>query len=280
MSSLKTTYKELTIPYFKEVFQIIDEVLTEHGTPYYLIGASAIALEMLKYGIKPARGTKDIDFALMISHVDEYDIILDSFIKHGFVKVAAPWTIRHPDYKIIIDLLPFGKIEDNFSVNFKDKDIDLHVLGFTEVMEDSITVEIEEKIAKIPSLHGMVILKLVSWSDRPEERKDDLYDILLILDKYFEMYDEEIYEYHNDLFEDDKDNLVLISARVLGRKAAEILAKSDRLKNRIFKVLNENIQDPKNSKIAEKWAIEHDKTIEYAISLLEELRIGIIEKLK
>lgn len=280
MSSLKTTYKELTIPYFKEAFQIIDEVLTEHGTPYYLIGASAIALEMLKYGIKPARGTKDIDFALMISSVDEYNIILASILKRGFVKVAAPWTIRHPDYKIIIDLLPFGKIEESFNVNFKDKDIDLHVLGFTEVMEDSITVEIEEKIAKIPSLHGMVILKLISWSDRPEDRIDDPYDILLIMDKYFEMFDDEIYESHSDLFEEEKDDLILISARVLGRKAAQILSKSDKLKDRILRVLHENIQDPRNSKIAERWAIEHNINIEYAINLLEEFKNGIIEKIK
>lgn len=280
MNSLKKTYKELTIPYFKEAFQIIDEVLTKHGVPYYLIGASAIALEMLKYGIKPARGTKDIDFALMISSVEEYNIILKSLIEHGFVKVAAPWTIRHPDYKIVIDLLPFGQIEGNISGHFKDKDIDLHILGFAEVLEDSTNIQIEEKIAKIPSLHGMVILKLISWSDRPEDRKNDLYDILLILDKYFDMFDDEIYEFHSDLFGEDTDNLTLISARVLGRKAAQILLKSDKLKKRILNVLTENIENPSNSKIAEKWAIAHNESIEYAITLLKELKLGIIEKIQ
>ena len=54
---LNQTYKELSIPYFKEVFNIIDEVLTQRGIPYYLVGASAIALELLQDGRKPSRGS-------------------------------------------------------------------------------------------------------------------------------------------------------------------------------------------------------------------------------
>lgn len=50
MNSLNQTYKDLAIPYFKEVFDIIDEVLVQLSVPYYLIGASAIALELLKKG--------------------------------------------------------------------------------------------------------------------------------------------------------------------------------------------------------------------------------------
>ena len=67
MSKSNQTYKELAIPHFSEVFDIIDEVMREHAVPYYLIGASAIALELLKSDIKPSRGTKDIDFAIMLS---------------------------------------------------------------------------------------------------------------------------------------------------------------------------------------------------------------------
>ncbi|HAD13381.1 MAG TPA: hypothetical protein DCF33_13200, partial [Saprospirales bacterium] len=69
------TYKELAIPYFRETFDIIDEVMQAAGIPYYLIGANAFALELLKTGIKPGRGTKDIDFAVMIAGRREYDHI-------------------------------------------------------------------------------------------------------------------------------------------------------------------------------------------------------------
>ncbi|MCD4736516.1 MAG: nucleotidyl transferase AbiEii/AbiGii toxin family protein [Bacteroidales bacterium] len=277
MNTLKKTYKELAIPYFNEVFQSIDEVLRKQKTPYYLIGASAIALEMLKLGTRPARGTKDIDFAVMVSSEDEYESILNELEKKGFSSTNDPWRIRHKKSDVLVDLLPFGVIEENNTVNFKRSKSELHVLGFTEVLEDSIPVEIEEHIADIPPLHGMIILKLIAWSDRPEQRDKDPYDILQIIDKYFDLYSDEIYELHNDLFEEDEFDQLKISSRILGRKAADILKKSDRLKERVLNILSENIQDPKNSKIAEKWAIKHDWEIEYAIKLLEELKSGIIE---
>lgn len=279
MTTLKTTYKDLAIPYFKEVFQVADEVLTKHDIPYYLIGASAIALELLKQGVKPLRGTKDIDFAIMVSSEEEYDSILSSFEEKGFGKVEAPWTIRHPELNVVVDLLPFGTIEDNFTVNFPKKGADLHVLGFSEVLEETLQVEIEENIANIPSLHGMVILKLVSWSDRPEKRGNDPYDILKIIEHYFDLFDEEIYEDHNDLFDENEFNQLQISARVLGRKAGSTLNKSEQLEERVLKVLNENIGDPKKSKIAEIWAVNHDYPIEYSIQLLDELKRGILETL-
>ena len=84
-------------------------------------------------------------------------------------------------FKVAIDLLPFGEIEENYTVNFNERYTDLHVLGFSEVLEEAVQVEIEEKIANIPPLPGMVILKLIAWSDRPEERENDLSDILKII---------------------------------------------------------------------------------------------------
>jgi hypothetical protein len=60
MNSSKKSYKELGIPYFKEVFEMIDQTMIDHKIPYYIIGVSAIALELLKNGIKPNRGKKDI----------------------------------------------------------------------------------------------------------------------------------------------------------------------------------------------------------------------------
>lgn len=92
MSTLKQTYKELAIPYFKESFDCIDEVMQELKIPYYLIGVSAIALQLLKEGIKPSRGTKDIDFAVMVSSLKEYDTIRDALSIRGF---KAAILIKH-----------------------------------------------------------------------------------------------------------------------------------------------------------------------------------------
>lgn len=196
------TYKELAIPYFKETFDCIDEIMRGLNIPYYLIGVNAIALELLKEGIKPNRGTKDIDFAVMISTMNEYEKIGDELSAKGFHKVSAPWTFYSDKFKVAIDLLPFGEVEEHFTVEHR---LDLHVLGFREVMEEAVPVQIEEKIANIPPLPGMVILKLIAWSDRPEERENDLSDILKIIQHYYDLAWDEIVEQHYDTL--DKEPL-------------------------------------------------------------------------
>lgn len=271
------SYKELAIPYFKEVFYIIDEVMLSHQIPYYLIGASAIALELLKNGIKPSRGTKDIDFAIMISSLDEYDKLSKSLQEHGFNKVKAPWTFYYEKYNVVIDLLPFGEIEEKDTIKFNERYSDLHVLGFKEVLEDADTVKIEEKIVNIPPLAGMVILKLVAWSDRPEDRENDLADILKITEHYFEHNYDEIVEFHNDTFPEDGFDQLLIAAEVLGRKSKQYLNKSIVLKERIESLLNTNLNNESESRIAKEWARIKGWEIKYSFSILKAFQKGLLK---
>lgn len=276
MNVSNQTYKELAIPYFKEVFNIIDEVMIKLNVPYYLIGASAIALELLKEGIKPSRGTKDIDFAIMISSIKDFETIIAELGKYGFNKVKAPWTLYHPKYNVAIDLLPFGEIEENFTVNFNERYTDLHVLGFREVLKDVSTVEIEDKSVQIPTLPGMVILKFIAWSDRPEERGSDLYDILRIIEHYFELEYDEILENHNDTFPEENFDRLKIAARVLGRKTSKFLNVSEAIKERIQSTIDKNTMSPETSEIAKQWIQNKDWDLEYAHMLLEELKKGLL----
>jgi predicted nucleotidyltransferase len=62
--------------------------------------------------------------------------------------------------------LPSEEIEEKFTVNFNQRNTYLHVLGLTEVLQEPEIINIEEKSVQIPSLSGMVILKLIAWSDR------------------------------------------------------------------------------------------------------------------
>ncbi len=275
MSTSNQTYKELAIPYFKESFDCIDEVMQELQIPYYLIGVSAIALELLKEGIKPSRGTKDIDFAVMISSIAAYEEISIALEARGFKKVAAPWTFYSDTFKVAIDLLPFGEIEENYTVNFNERYTDLHVLGFKEVMEEAVQVKIEEKIANIPPLPGMVILKLIAWSDRPEERENDLSDILRIIQHYYNLKWDEIVEKHYDTLDKEPFDQLLIAAEVLGRDSRLYLQKSGAISERVLKVLETNLEEASKSAIAKDWARKLDKEIEYAFALLGAFQEGI-----
>lgn len=278
MNILNQTYKELAIPYFKEVFDCIDEVMIKLNVPYYLIGASAVALNLLRDGIKPSRGTKDIDFAIMISSIQEFESIVEELVKFGFNKVQAPWTLYHPKFNTVIDLMPFGEIEEQFTVNFNQRHTYLHVLGLTEVLQETETIKIEEKSLQIPSLPGMVILKLIAWSDRPEDRDNDLYDILRIIEHYFDLNFDEIVEHHFDTFPDgDKLDQFKIAARVLGRKASKFLSVSKEINDRILKTINENVVNVEKSAIAKQWIRDKDWDLKYAVEILEELKKGLTE---
>ena len=76
-----------------------------------------------------------------------FDEVAESLVGKGFSKVSAPWTFYHERYKVVIDLLPFGEVEENDTVNFNERYSDLHVLGFKEVLAQSKEIFIEEKIA-------------------------------------------------------------------------------------------------------------------------------------
>ena len=275
MSTLNQSYKELAIPYFKEVFDIIDEIMIEHGVPYYLIGVNAIALELLKKGIKPSRGTKDIDFAVMITTSDEYENISSSLQDKGFTKLNAPWTFYYDKYNVAIDILPFGEIEQKDAEKLNKQNSDLHILGFKEVLDDVEQIQVEDKIVNIPPLPGMIILKLVAWSDRPEERENDLADILKIIEHYFDYNFDEIAEHHHDTLPEDGFDQLLIAAEVLGRKSKQYLKKSKALTERINNVLDNNLNDDGESRIAKEWARIKDWEIAYAFSILKSFRKGL-----
>lgn len=277
MSISSQSYKELAIPYFKEVFEIIDKIMQQHKVPYYLIGVSAIALQLLKKDLKPGRGTKDIDFAIMISSTKEYQKITDDLELQGFKKVQAPWTFYNKAFNAVVDVLPFGEIEQEFTLNFNKRTIDLHVLGLKEVLADSREIYIDEKIVQIPPLPGMVILKLIAWSDRPEDRDQDPGDILRIIQHYFDFNYDEILEKHNDIFPETQMDELKISARVLGREARKYLNSSKKLESRVLKILHDHTTSPKTSDFLKKWAMIKDWDLSYAEEILTEFKTGITE---
>ncbi|MBA4146315.1 MAG: hypothetical protein C0523_11155, partial [Cytophaga sp.] len=61
-------------------------------------------------------------------------------------------------------------------------------------LDDVLTVH-------VPPLHGMVVLKIVSWSDRPEVRSKDFEDIYRIVKHYYEVEGDAVFDEHFDLLD-------------------------------------------------------------------------------
>ncbi|MGE0930131.1 hypothetical protein [Peijinzhouia sedimentorum] len=211
----------------------------------------------------------------MISSIQEYESITTDLIKTGYHKVEAPWTFYSEKYGVVLDVLPFGEIEEKNTENFTKRNTDLHLLGFQEVLSESTPFPIEEKIVNIPPLPGMILLKLIAWSDRPEERENDLEDILKIIQHYFDLEFDEIVEFYNDIFPEDTFDQKIIAAEVLGRKAKHFLEKSKKLSERIQNVIKINLKEGTKSTIVRDWAKKLNSDIEYAQKLLLAFQKGL-----
>lgn len=180
-----------------------------------------------------------------------------------------------------VDLLPFGAIEDeDGQVSTGGLGLtNISLQGFAEIYEDGLPeIELESKHRfKICTLPGIVLLKMIAWDDRPEVRKDDISDIGDILNHFFDMCDNEIYENHSDLFGDDYKDRLHTAARVLGRQMSKIAKRKEKLFARIEKILNANIADGDISKMAILMSGYFQNTVEENVELLKQLKQGFTE---
>jgi predicted nucleotidyltransferase len=115
---------------------------------------------------------------------------------------------------------------------------------------------------KCCTLPGILLLKLMAWDDRPEVRRDDIIDISDILHHFFDMYDEEIWSNHNDLFNTENANLKWIAARVMGREMKRIAQRNSQLYERLLNILVTNTVDVQRSRMAEIMVTYFDNTVE------------------
>lgn len=275
----KIKYDSLRQEGLKPVFEALENSFDKLGIDFYLVGAIARDTWFVKNGIEPL-GTKDIDFAIYIPSKEDYKNLIDHLVKNENYNTSTEneFVVFSPN-GTQVDLLPFGEIEIEGKVMVDGVGLSkIAVNGFREVYKNGLE-EIEfdnSQTFKVCSLPSIVILKLIAYDDRPEIRQKDIQDISLILNHYFDIETELIYEQHNDLFEDDRE-LSIIAARVIGRQIKTILNESKELENRIINILEAEVSDVKKSKIAEFMIQGTDKSIKDAINILNEMLKGLKE---
>jgi len=252
MSISNPTYKDYSFANHGEVYQILEEVFTSHNIKYYLIGANARDVQLYRVGLKPARNTADIDFAIMVPDFEKYDVLFNELCCRGFKKTTESYRLIYDKTDTILDLLPYGEIEQNYTVNFDARDVSLSVLGFKEVGEQAEEITIKEAGFSLPTspVVGLIILKLVSWNDK-KDRIKDLEDISLLLNSGWEFYEAEAYENHLDLFEGDNFEMTTAAARIIGRKMKPILESNSRLHQTVMDILDDAIQEKPKANITE-----------------------------
>lgn len=284
MSIYKISFKQLQQqPHISEMLTALEKGLNKYNMDFYLVGAVARDVWMTAINdIPPSRVTGDIDFAVFINDKNTYADLREYLINvEGFIPYKGNGFVLKWKNIIQIDLMPFGEIEAKPStITVEGTGLtSLNMLGFKEIYDTGLPeAELEEKHRfKFCTLPGIVLLKLLAFQERPEIRRDDIKDISKILKHFFDMYADEIYEKHNDLFGDTDINLNWIAARVLGRDMGKIAQLNEDLFIIIKKILKKNTVDIHSSEIAKIMAEFFQNTIEENVKLLEQVKIGYLE---
>ncbi len=282
MVSYKINYEQLRQqPEISAMLSALERGFDQFGIDFYLVGA--VARDAWMSGINkitPRRTTGDIDFAVLINDKGVYERLKEYLVnEEGFQPTKENAFVLIKD-NTEVDLLPFGAIEDeDCRVTIQGTGYaTMHVPGFKEVYEANLP---EINLAgnhtfKFSTLPGIVLLKLLAWHDRPESRRDDIKDISDILNHFFDMHDNEIWENHYDLF-DKEVNLKLIAARVMGREINKIAKRNEKLFARIDDILEVNTLDVANSHMATIMVEYFDNTMEDSVKLLKQLKQGFTE---
>jgi len=284
MPTYKINYDQLSQqPGITEMLYALQRGLEKFRIDFYLVGAVARNVWMTGINnIAPRRTTGDIDFAVLINDNGVYEALKTYLIiTEGFQPYKGNEYVLIWKENLEVDLLPFGAIDDG-DTKFTSNGLGLTSIslqGFTEIYNDGLpTLDLEGKHQfKFCTLPGIVLLKLIAWDDRPESRRDDIKDISDILNHFFDMNDNEIFENHHDLFEKEEASLKHIAAMVMGREMSKIAKKNELLFSRIVGILDSNTLVSQNSEMAKIMVEYYDNTIDDNVQLLKHLRQGFSE---
>lgn len=272
----------------KEVFDILELAFKQLDVDFYLIGALARDVWYSRgQSTSNVRKTKDVDFAIMIGSESQYETLRSYLItNHNFQDTKENAFVLITPSMIQVDILPFGGIEIDERVVIEGVGMtSINVNGFSEVFNDGTeVVELSTgHVFKVATLASIILLKLISFDDRPEIRLKDARDIGNILNHFFELENDLVYDQkHADIFQDqealEKISIHEIASEIAGRTIREIIISNSPLLNRVILILNKHIQEAESSQFVRNMSEETGLAISEILRWLNKLLIGVEKK--
>jgi predicted nucleotidyltransferase len=235
---------EILHPSIVEMLKTMENVFKGFGVDFYLVGAVARDIHLSKGDeLAAKRRTKDVDLAIMINNEEQFYAIRAALMATGEFTPHEIEAIKL-FYKegIEVDLLPFGNIENEYrEIRLqKPKLFIMDMPGFLEVFPFAELITVEKLTLNVCPLEGLVILKLIANDDRPGRTKD-VTDIEHFIEVYFDLNADEIYSDYPDildLYDTNLNNyLLLVSARIIGRKMKNLLMANQHLTERLKQIV-------------------------------------------
>lgn len=233
--------------YLNDLIAALQPRLKELGITHFIVGAISrdLALSVHK-DFRSSRMTEDVDIAIQISSIDKFEDLIQSLIETGEFKQISKNPIKLLFKNAIeIDILPFGDAEN------EKREVHIPMAGSPFVLSVSGLREVQKYVKEFQlsngqtiyycPLEGIVLLKLISWHEKPGRIKDR-DDILHICKVYFEYTGDQIYEEAYDLLHtydtNDYEYQNLVASHYLGRKVRQIIKDNPLL----LKIMNEKLQ--------------------------------------
>ena len=245
-----------------EVYSLINEIAQELNISYVVVGATARDLVLHHgYGARIKRATTDIDFGLQVESWADFEKVKAKLIENGYTETRHAHRLISPK-KTVIDIVPFGSLEDPLS-NIQwppDGDFEMSVLGFQEAHDHAIHVVLQQEPlveVSVVAPHGLALLKLISWPERDVAlKKNDAKDLAYLIETYEELPMIADRAYQEDIMERYDWDLTLACAHILGKDSATIA--SDKTKSRILEILDNNLTDKDSSKLVTDMSGSND----------------------
>ena len=234
-----------------KLIESLIDITTDHKTNMVLVGAMArdIVLKQVYNYNGSQRKTIDYDLAVIVESWKHYQDILNALIEIGFQREKNTQRLRSSDF--IIDVIPIGEVEENSTISWPpDFGVIMNVMGFHEVYESALIFSLENnKQFKIASLAGLVILKLIAWSERNIETNKDADDFLYILNNYNDFDPSCLYEENSDLITSKDYYYETTGAIILTRHVLKILNSNVKLKEKLISILDDNLNSIEECKL-------------------------------
>jgi predicted nucleotidyltransferase len=272
------------------LFEAVSEEAGSLGIAFFVVGATAgdMILE-LGHGLPSKRATLDRDFGVRVSSWAEFEKLKKLLLASGLFKETLEVQQLLYRGKLRVDILPFGGIAGTRrEIRWPpDEDVVMSVAGFEDAYRAALDVRVRADPPLdilVASTPGLTILKLISWADRPHERRRDAIDLAFIVERYLDAgNNERLFEENIDLIEDESFDYVRAGARLLGRDMAKI-GSPDTL-GRIREILAKEIVDEGQHLLIQNmtpaWILsgeEGERRFDELVTLLRELAKGIDDR--
>jgi predicted nucleotidyltransferase len=177
-----------------EILRAVTDEAAAVGIECMIVGATARDILLThRFGIPRRTATYDIDFAVAVENWDQFEQLKarlsarKEFDTSGRMAQRMYYGGQDEEQGYPIDLVPFGGVAQNTSEIAwpPDMRVIMNVAGYQEVLTAAEPVELAPGFtAKVASLAGLSILKLIAWSDRGSSNPKDAHDLYQIMAKY------------------------------------------------------------------------------------------------